>query len=410
MVRKLIYPEWLIDGSGAPAREGYALAFAENGPIEAVGPSSELVAGDADTLVRAPGATLMPGLINMHAHLTLASDNAPFIPYMDAHSDVALGLRAAHSAQASLAAGITTVRDCGSRGRTVLDLRLAQAEGILRGPRVLAAGHALTISGGHMRPFGGEVDGVDGVRQMVRKLVSSGADFIKVAGSGGGTPGSLTDYPSFSVEELKAVVETAHGLGRRATIHCTATAAMERALAAGFDSIEHGYFGGPDGLGGYDEAVAARLAESRIWISPTTQVFRDMAELLPPGTERDVWQRRRETLVANVSRLRQAGARMSAGSDAGWRLTRFDNYWRELEEMAACGFSALEVIHAATGAASQAIGREAEFGTLQAGLSADLLLVQGNAAQDVRCLAAVEHVYVQGQLEYQRRAPFPPPN
>jgi len=243
------------------------------------------------------------------------------------------------------------------------------------------------------------------VRQMVRKLVSSGADFIKVAGSGGGTPGSLTDYPSFSVEELKAVVETAHGLGRRATIHCTATAAMERALAAGFDSIEHGYFGGPDGLGGYDEALADRLAESRIWISPTTQVFRDMAELLPAGAERDLWQRRRDTLVANVSRLRQAGVRMSAGSDAGWRLTRFDNYWRELEEMAACGFSALQVIHAGTGAASLAIGREAEFGTLQAGLSADLLLVQGNAAQDVRCLAAVEQVYVQGHLEYQRPGP-----
>src|SRR5579859_2849501 len=277
MVRKLIYPEWLIDGSGAPAREGYALAFAENGPIEAVGPSSELVAGDADTLVRAPGATLMPGLINMHAHLTLASDNAPFIPYMDAHSDVALGLRAAHSAQASLAAGITTVRDCGSRGRTVLDLRLAQAEGILRGPRVLAAGHALTISGGHMRPFGGEVDGVDGVRQMVRKLVSSGADFIKVAGSGGGTPGSLTDYPSFSVEELRAIADTAHGLGRRVTVHCTATAAIRRAVEAGVDSIEHGYFVAPNDWDAYDPALADQLAVAGISITPTLQVFRDMA-------------------------------------------------------------------------------------------------------------------------------------
>src|SRR5579859_4748567 len=272
MTRTLLYPEWLIDGAGADAVQGQALVCGDDGRIEAMGRAADIEPRPSDVVVRAQGQTLLPGLINMHTHLTLASDNAPFVPYMDAHSDVALGLRAAHSAQASLAAGITTVRDCGSRGRTVLDLRLAQAEGILRGPRVLAAGHALTISGGHMRPFGGEVDGVDGVRQMVRKLVSSGADFIKVAGSGGGTPGSLTDYPSFSVEELKAVVETAHGLGRRATIHCTATAAMERALAAGFDSIEHGYFGGPDGLGGYDEAVAARLAESRIWISPTTQV------------------------------------------------------------------------------------------------------------------------------------------
>ena len=246
------------------------------------------------------------------------------------------------------------------------------------------------------------MDGVDGVRQMVRRRVSAGADFIKVAGSGGGTPGSLTDYPSFSVEELKAVVETAHGLGRRATIHCTATAAMERALDAGFDSIEHGYFGGPGGLGGYDESLADRIANAGIWVSPTMQVFRDMAEILPAGPERDFWQGRRETLVANVTRLRHAGVRMSAGSDAGWRLTRFDNYWRELEEMATCGLSPLEVIHAATGAASQAIGREAEFGTLQAGLSADLLLVEGDASEDVRCLAAVRQVYVSGELKYER--------
>src|SRR5579859_1686317 len=397
MVRKLIYPEWLIDGSGAPAREGYALAFAENGPIEAVGPSSELVAGDADTLVRAPGATLMPGLINMHAHLTLASDNAPFIPYMDAHSDVALGLRAAHSAQASLAAGITTVRDCGSRGRTVLDLRLAQAEGILRGPRVLAAGHALTISGGHMRPFGGEVDGVDGVRQMVRKLVSSGADFIKVAGSGGGTPGSLTDYPSFSVEELQAIADAAHDLGRRVTVHCTATAAILRAVEAGVDSIEHGYFAAPGAVSTYDEALAERLAATGISITPTMQVFRDMSEYASARPEQEMWLRRRDVLVDHVSRLHGAGVRLTAGSDAGWRLTRFDNYWRELEQMAACGLSAVEVIHAATGAASHAIGQHNEFGTLRAGLVADLVLVDGNAARDVRALAAIRGVYQAGQ-------------
>src|SRR6266852_3283614 len=122
-MRTLIYPEWLIDGTGAPAREGYALAFSDDGLIEAVGPANELSPREGDEVVRAPRTSLLPGLINMHAHLSLASDNAPFIPYMDAHSDASLALRAAHNAAGSLRAGVTIVRDCGSRGLTVLDLR-----------------------------------------------------------------------------------------------------------------------------------------------------------------------------------------------------------------------------------------------------------------------------------------------
>jgi imidazolonepropionase-like amidohydrolase len=397
-MRTLIYPEWLIDGTGATARAGYGLAFAEDGRIEAVAPASDLVAAADDTVVSAPGASLLPGLINMHVHLSLASDNAPFVPYMEAHSDVALALRAAHNAAASLRAGVTTLRDCGSRARSVLDLRAARADGLLRIPRILAAGHALTISGGHMRPFGGEVDGVDGVRRMVRRLVSDGADFIKMAGSGGGTPGSLTDYPSFSVAEMERTVETAHELGRRVTVHCTAAAAIDRAVSAGVDSIEHGYFGAPGQFQAYDPRLVERLVQAGVSVTPTLQVFRDMADLLPAGAERDSWQSRRETLVTNVGRLHAAGVRLTAGSDAGWRFTRFDNYLRELEEMAGAGLSPLEVIHSATGAAAEATGPQAEFGTLRPGLSADLLLVDGNVARSLRHLAAVRRVYVEGQL------------
>jgi imidazolonepropionase-like amidohydrolase len=218
-MKTLIYPEWLIDGTGQEVQLGKVLVIDESGRIEAVTGAGEVEPGVTDQVVRAPGQTLLPGLINMHAHLTLVNDNAPFVPYMQAQSDVALALRAAHNAVSCLRAGVTTVRDCGSRGRTVLDLRAAISEGLVPGPRVVAAGWALTISGGHMRPFGGEVDGVDGVSRMVRTLVSAGADFIKVAGSGGGTPGSLADLPSFSPDEFRAIADAAHDLGRRVTIH-----------------------------------------------------------------------------------------------------------------------------------------------------------------------------------------------
>src|ERR1043166_3301374 len=140
-MRTVIFPEWFIDGTGGQARQAYALAFS-NHHIEAVGPANEIMPQEQDNVVHAPGMSLLPGLINMHAHLSLASDNAPFIPYMDAHSDVALALRAAHNAAASLSAGVTTICDCGSRGRSVLDLPLAAAAGLLKIPRILAAGHA----------------------------------------------------------------------------------------------------------------------------------------------------------------------------------------------------------------------------------------------------------------------------
>jgi len=396
-MRTLIYPEWLVDGTGGPLHGGTGLAFGADGRIEMIGPENQLSPGEGDVVVRAQRQTLLPGLINMHAHLTLASDNAPIVPYVEAHSDVALALRAAHNAAVSLRAGVTTVRDCGSRGRTVLDLRDAIAQGLVQGSRILVAGSPITISGGHMRPFGGEADGVEGVRRMVRRLVSAGADFIKVAGSGGGTPGSLSEYPSFSLAEEQAVTDTGHGLGRRVTVHCTATTAIARAVEAGADSIEHGFFVAPGWAAAYDDALAERMAERGISVTPTLQVIRDTAEGLPPGGERDIWKRRREILLDHAGRLHRAGVRLTAGSDAGWRLTRFDTFWCELEELVGCGLSAVEAIHAATGAASLAAGQADQFGTLREGLRADLVLVDGNAAQDVRCLANVRAVYLEGR-------------
>jgi imidazolonepropionase-like amidohydrolase len=248
-----------------------------------------------------------------------------------------------------------------------------------------------------MRPFGGEIDGEVGARQMVRRIISAGADFIKVAGSGGGTPGSISDQPSFQPDELDAIVRTARGLGRAVTVHCTATAAIANALAARVDSIEHGYFSAPGALLAFDKAIAAGLAEAGIPITPTLQVARDMVDTLPAGAERDNWQRRREAQSEMIRRLHQAGVRLLAGSDAGWRFTRFDNLWRELDELVRCGLSPLQAIHGATGAAAAAIGRGDEFGTLRPGLSADLVLVRGDASRDVASLAEVRAVYFQGR-------------
>jgi imidazolonepropionase-like amidohydrolase len=121
-----------------------------------------------------------------------------------------------------------------------------------------------------------------------------------------------------------------------------------------------------------------------------------MADHAATAHEREMWRRRHETVLDHASRLHRAGVRLTAGSDAGWRLTGFDTYWRELEQLGACGLSPVEVVHAATGAASNAMGRADQFGTLRQGLSADLLLVHGNVSADLRALARVGGVYLEG--------------
>lgn len=389
----ILAPEWIIDGTGALPLTHHAVVVVDS-RIEAVTPVAELGA-DAD-VVRLPGMTLLPGLINHHVHLILPGDSTPFFAMND-ESDVTLGLRAAHNAALSLQHGVTTVRDCGGRGRIVLDTRDAQRMGLFRGARIVACGWTITITGGHTRNFGGEADGVVALRQMVRRLVSEGAEYIKVMASGGGTPGSLPYHPSYSLAELQTIVETAHGLGRTVTAHCTCTAAIAHAIAAGVDCIEHAMFTNPTTYDGYDPQVAADLARSGIAVTPTLQVARDMVDTLPDGPERDGWHDRLRAQREAVGHLYNLGTRLLAGSDAGWRATRFDTFWKELEELVMCSLSPVEAIHAATGGAARAMGHAGEFGLVQPGQQADLLLVEGNAAEDIRCLAHVRAVYQAGK-------------
>ena len=131
-------------------------------------------------------------------------------------------------------------------------------------------------------------------------------------------------------------------------------AAIANAVEAGVDFIEHAMFTGPDGPSHYDPRVAEALARSGIRVTPTLQVFRDLVDLLPPGAERDGWQARREAHEAQIARLHNLGVPLLAGSDAGWRATRFDTFWKELDELVICGLSPVEAVHAAVG---QAVAR-----------------------------------------------------
>jgi imidazolonepropionase-like amidohydrolase len=256
----------------------------------------------------------------------------------------------------------------------------------------------VTITGGHTRHFGGEADETDGLRRMVRRIVSAGADYVKVMASGGGTPGSVPQAPSYTTGELRVIVETAHDLGRMVAMHCIATESIARAVAAGADLIEHAMFFDRDLTPRFDPAVADELARAAIPVTPTMQVNRDLVDLLPDGPERALWQRRQEAHRTIVSRLRALGVPLLAGSDAGWRATAFDTFWKEIDELVACGLSPVEAIHAATGATSKALGAADRYGTICPGLLADLVAVEGDLAVDITRLQHVHAVY-QGGVE-----------
>jgi imidazolonepropionase-like amidohydrolase len=329
-MRQALCPEWLVDGVGGEALPHHAVVV-DAGVIQAVLPRVQLPAGGDVEIIEFGGATLLPGLINNHVHLVLPGDNTEFVPWIDTQSDASLALRAAANAEGSLRAGVTTVRDCGSRGTTVLDLVRAQRAGLIGGAGVLACGCPITITGGHTRQFGGEADGDDALRRMVRRVVSLGADFVKVMAAGGGTPGSLAQRPSFSTGELRTIVETAHDLGRKVSMHCIATASIDRAVAAGADWIEHASFYGPDMVPNFDPAVGERLAQAGIPVTPTLQVARDLLDLGDGGADRALWRQRRERHLEIVARLRALGVPILAGSDAGWRATAFETFWKQFE-------------------------------------------------------------------------------
>ena len=393
-MRIVLCPEWLVDGTGVPALENQAVIVSD-GLIGAVLPADAYEPQEGDEILDLAGATLIPGLINNHVHLVLPGDNTSF-ESVRLESDTALALRAAHNAAVSLRSGVTTVRDCGGQGITVLDVRNALANDRIPGARVISCGWPITITGGHVRYFGGEADGEDALRRMVRRIVSAGADFVKVLASGGGTLGSFSQYPSFSVAELRVIVEVAHSLARPVAAHCTATASISNAVEAGVDWIEHGLFMEPDGVQCLDYDVAERLAESGIPVTTTMQVARDMVQVLPTGEDQSHWQRWLAADRVAKRQLREMGVRFLAGSDAGWRATGFDTFWKELDELVGIGMNPIEAIHAATGAVAGALRCADQCGTIKDGRVADMVAVGGDAAHDISRLADVQAVFQAG--------------
>lgn len=407
---RIILPGKLIDGVSDKTQEGMAVAI-RGSVIEWVGPASQAdslnsVGAQTETLDFS-GGTLLAGLFDIHTHTNMPGDGRTGEQVNDDDTDEVRLLRSAQNTALAVAAGVTTMCDCGSWNRNAFALKEGLALGIVEGPRVLVSGPPLTVKLGHLWYMGGETVGVDAVRSRVVELVDQGADFIKVAASGGSTSTSDPYSAAYSVEELSAIVDEAHNRDRTVLAHCRCTDAINVALDAGVDTILHCAFYDNDGSYRFDQKTADRLAISEVWLNPTMGLGNANRErLIKIKAERELTPDEEDRLerstvsgansLAQFSALVTAGVKLVGGSDCGWSYYPFGDFQGEIMSLHKAGLSPLEAIYAGTRSPAAALDTLDTIGTVETGKEADLLVVNGDPSQDLECLRDVVAVFKGG--------------
>lgn len=398
---RFLLPDALFDGVDLRPRTAVAL---DGERVAALVPAAELPA-DGAGVERLDGVTLSPGFVDTHVHVTLGTNVRPYETVMREDSDARMLLRSVKNALEHLAVGVTTMRDCGGRGRTTLELAEAARAGLFDVfPEVQVSGRPITITGGHFHWCGEEADGVEGARTAVRRMIKDGVDFVKVMGSGGGTAGTWLGHASFTVEELAAIVAESHRHGRLTTVHCLATTSIANAVEAGFDSIEHCGFQRPDGVVAFVPEVGQRLVDAGIWYSPTIQtgyrrLERTRARMATEPDEATAAAlaavtAKVEGQVEVVARMHELGAKIVMGTDA---IAAFGDYAIGLELQVRAGMTALQAMRSGTSLAAESIGFADRAGRVAPGRVADLVALDGDPTADIAAAGRVLRVWRRGK-------------
>ncbi|MBI1848289.1 MAG: amidohydrolase family protein [Candidatus Rokubacteria bacterium] len=397
MERLVLRGARLFDGVGDPVA-GRAVVV-EDGRIASVVSDAQGAAGGGRTLDLG-GLTLLPGLINCHVHLALGAEADPPRALREESPGmtvVKMITRARHTVES----GVTTVRDLSGREYLELAVRDAVRLGLVPGPRILAAGRGICMTGGHGWWLGREADGPDEVRRAVREQLKAGVDVIKILASGGVlTPGVDPKSPQLELDEIRAAVQEARKAGRRTAAHAIAEKAIEHCIEAGITSVEHGIY--------LTEALAERMARDGVVLVATLSAPHAISSGglgagIPEFMVRKSDAVRDQHGEAFQIALRH-GVTIAAGNDAGTPLNSHASLVPELALMVKAGMAPLDVVRAATAVAARTLGLEHETGRIAPGLAADLLAVGGNPAERIEALGDVRLVIAGGRIVVSRLA------
>jgi imidazolonepropionase-like amidohydrolase len=401
----------VVDGIADRPRD--AAIWIEGDRIRSVGGQDELLEaargqGSTETIDLA-GLHVLPGLINMHVHLGLLLPGAEG-ERLRQETTGALALRMAANARSTLKSGVTTVRLVGERGHVDFALKASVATGETLGPRIFTAGELLISTGGHGHelPLAREADGRDGFRRAARAQLKAGADLIKMCISGGIAGQHETiDDAQLTRDEMSAVVEVAHGWGKKVTAHAGPAGAIRQAVECGVDCIEHGFFLTPD--------VTELMAERGTWLVPTINVSRALdffGKIGAPQWMIDKALRAGERHWQSLQLAIDHGVPIAMGTDM-LPAEPFDGTTvtvRELEFMVEAGMAPAAAVRAATSAAAQLLDVGHELGSLSPGRLADLVAVEGDPTDDVAALRRLRFVMQGGAVVHDETAPRAQPS
>jgi len=392
---KLVIKGRIIDGTGKePFPRGVVII--DGSRIQQIGTNQEIVIPEDAEIIDAKDDTILPGLIDVHVHLSGKSGNQ-FISFFE--PETLKAIRAAASCKTLLDAGFTSVRDVAGLG---VYLKRAIAEGIIRGPRISSANRMLTQTAGHGDVHNMPIeyvknhhsaricDGADDCRKAAREQFREGADFIKISSTGGVM--SEKDMPGasqFTIEEIMAIVEEARRVGSYVAAHAQGIEGIKNALKAGVKTIEHGTC--------LDKEAAEMMLESGAIMVPTLAIGdRVLAKGEESGIPEHVLKKARAGVkIRNqaLQRAKEAGVKIALGTDfSDTSITPFNEIAQGLELLVKYGFLPMEVIMAATKIGAEVLQMEKELGTLETGKLADLIIVNSDPIADITCLKNPENI------------------